>query len=193
MKKLLIIASIAATIFAGCKGKDAKVSVSISDSVAATSAQIAYVNIDSLISRYNMYLDLKATFEEKAKKVNTELTSKGRSFEKDVNDFQEKVNKGLVTRAQAAELEQSLQTKQQTVLQHRDKAMQEMAEEEQVMMNNIQYSITEYLKEFNGDLRYGIIISTTGGGPVLNADPKLDITALVLDGLNKKYDASKKK
>lgn len=60
-----------------------------------------------------------------------------------------------------------------------------MAEEEQVMLNQIQYSITEYLKEFNKDYQYGVILSTTTAGPIFNADPKLDITTVLLEGLNK--------
>ena len=71
--------------------------------------------------------------------------------------------------------------------------MGEMAEEEQVMLNQIQYSITEYLKEFNKDYQYGVILSTTTAGPIFNADPKLDITTVLLEGLNKKYASEKGK
>lgn len=49
--------------------------------------------------------------------------------------------------------------------------MNELAEQEQVMLNKIHYNITEYLKEFNSDYRFKIILSTTSGGPVMNADP----------------------
>ena len=140
-----------------------------------------------------MYLDLRGDYEVKAKKVENELTSKGRSLEKDVRDYQDKAQKGLMTRSQMAETEEKLQKQQQTFMQHRDTAMQEMAEEEQVMLNQIHYSIVEYLKEFNKDYRYGMIISTTAAGPILNADPMLDITSVVLKGLNEKYAAEKAK
>ena len=65
------------------------------------------------------------------------------------------------------------------------------AEEEQVMLNRIHYSITEYLKEFNSDYRYKMILSSSTTGPVLNADPSLDLTQIILEGLNKKYAAEK--
>lgn len=67
----------------------------------------------------------------------------------------------------------------------------ELAEEEQVLLNQIQYSIVEFLKEFNSDYRYGMIISTTGAGPVLHANPAFDLTKEVLAGLNKKYTQTK--
>lgn len=163
--------------------------VSTSD---APSNTIAYIHLDSLVADYAMYIDLSAKFEEKAAKVEKELTSKGRRFEKDVADFQEKVEKGLITRSQGATMQEELQRRQQEFVQNRDAAMQEMAEEERVLLNNIQYNIIEYLKEFNADKRYGIIISTSVAGPILNADPALDITAKVLEGLNKKYAAEVK-
>lgn len=160
---------------------------------AASSGSIVYVNMDSLISNYAMYYDMKAEFEVKSKKVETDLNNKGRTFERDMAGFQEKIQKGLVTSRQAADMEADLQKKQQTLLQFRDNAVNELGEEERVMMNNIYYSITEYLKAFNDDNRYGMIISTTANGPILNADPSLDITSLVVRGLNEQYKNNQEK
>ena len=89
-------------------------------------------------------------------------------------------------------MQENLEKKQQSFVQHRDKVMNELAEQEQVMLNKIHYNITEYLKEFNSDYRFKIILSTTSGGPVMNADPSLDITQIVLEELNKKYAAEGK-
>ena len=157
----------------------------------ATTTPVAYIEIDSLVSSYDLYNKLRSAYEKKVAKVEKELTSKGRSFEKDVLEFREKVEKGLVTRSQATKMEQTLQQKQQDLVKNRDALLQEMSEEEQVMLNNIQYNIVEYLKEFNSDKRYGVIISTSAAGPILNADPSLNITAQVLEGLNKKYASTK--
>ena len=60
-------------------------------------------------------------------------------------------------------------------------------------INVVILNITEYLKEFNKDYRYSVILSTSTGGPIYNADPKLDITTVLLEGLNKKYAADKGK
>lgn len=194
MKKLLIAASILSVLAVGCTdGKSTKDAPATTTEGTSASSAVAYVQLDSLITKYDMYVELRASYEEKAKKAEAELTSKGRALERDVMDYQEKVQKGLVTRAQAQTLEEGLTKKQQSFMQQRDKVMAEMGEEEQVMLNQIQHSITEYLKEFNVDLRYGLILSTSGGNPVLNADPKLNITVEVLGGLNKKYADSKKK
>ena len=120
---------------------------------------IAYVNIDTLVSKYNFYKDLQAEYESKAKKADDELSSKGRSLQNDVQDFQNKIDKGLVTRSEAATMQENLEKKQQDFLSHRDKVMSELAEEEQVMLNKIHYNITEYLKKFNEGYRFKRAIS----------------------------------
>ena len=201
MKKILLILAAVALTTVGCNktqapaGGETNPAAETTESdaaAAASSGTIAYFNVDSLISKYDMYLDLRTEYEAKAKKADAELTSKGRSLESDLKDYQNKIDKGLVTRSEAMTMQENLEKKQQSFVQHRDKEMNELAEQEQVMLNKIHYNITEYLKEFNSDYRFKIILSTTSGGPVMNADPSLDITQIVLEGLNKKYAAEGK-
>ena len=194
MKKILLILAAVALTTVGCNKNQAPAGGETKPAAetTASSGTIAYFNVDSLISKYDMYLDLRAEYEAKAKKADAELTSKGRSLESDLKDYQNKIDKGLVTRSEAMTMQENLEKKQQSFVQHRDKVMNELAEQEQVMLNKIHYNITEYLKEFNSDYRFKIILSTTSGGPVMNADPSLDITQIVLEGLNKKYAAEGK-
>ena len=197
-KSILSVLALTAVIFSACdkngKTNEEQKTAETAAAVAVTSDNpVAFINIDSLVSKYDMYLDLRAEYEVKAKKVETELTSKGRSLERDVRDFQDKIQKGLMTRSQAMTAEESLNKRQQAFVEQRDKALGELGEEEQVMLNKIHYSIVEFLKEFNSDFRYSMIISNTGGGPILNANPALDITKDVLEGLNKKYAEEAKK
>ena len=199
-KQLMTLLTVATTLFVACSptAETKETVAEVTEVVtytpsSATTTPIAYIDIDSLIGAYDLYHELRSAYEIKSGKIEKELTAKSRSFEKDVLEFQEKVEKGLITRAQAATMEQTLQVKQQAFVKTRDAAIQELGEEESVMLNNIQYNITEYLKEFNADKRYGVIISTAATGPVLNADPSLNITAQVIDGLNKKHANGKKK
>ena len=128
MKNLLLAASAVALLAAtGCSDKKGgSVAMSGADTVTtAASASVAYFNIDSLISKYDMYTDLRSAYEEKAKKADAELTSKGRALERGVRDYQEKVQNGLVTRAQAQGIEENLNRQQQAFVQHRDQVMGE--------------------------------------------------------------------
>lgn len=196
MKKISLFfasALIVSAFFTGCNQKSGATASAADSTGVAASAAIAYVNIDTLVAHYDMYTELSGAFQEKSGKAETELTNRGRSLEKDMMGYQEKVQKGLVTRIQAQSIEEDLQRKQQSFLQHRDQIVGQLAEEEQVMLNQIHYSIVDFLKEFNKDGRYGMIISSNTAGPVLNASPSLDITKQVIEGINKSYAANKGK
>ncbi len=193
MKKILA-AVVALAVLAGCKntaGTPAADSSAVASNGISSVSDIAYVDIDSLIAHYDMYTDLSAEFETKAKKIEGELTSKKRRLEKEVRDYQEKASNGLMTRSQMAQTEEQLQAKMQSYEQSSQKTLAELDEEQQVMTNQVIYSIMNYIKEYNSNLRYKMILSTTGSGPVLDADPALNITSEILDGLNQRYVAEK--
>lgn len=163
------------------------------DSVRASvpSGTIAYIQMDSLYSNYDMFQELSQEFQAKSEKAETELTNKGRSLEREYNSYVEKASKGLITRSQAQSMEEDLTRKQQSFMDQRDRLLGELAEEEQVMFNRIFHSIQEYLDLFNADKRYSMIISTNSGGPILNADPALDITREIIEGINRHYAANR--
>ena len=195
MKKILITLSVAAIALTGCNqdgGTTASANLdSILASGVATSAQIAYIDMDSLLANYDMYLDLAAEFNAKMQRADQDITSRARSFERDVNDLQDRANRGLLTSRQIATQEEELGRRQQALIQSRDDILQQLAEEETVMLNQIHYAITSYLAEFNADYRYGIILATSGNSPVLHADPQLNITSIVLNALNSMYAAER--
>lgn len=153
---------------------------------------IAYVNIDTVVFKFSMYADRKAELLEKQKKAEAELNSKGSQYEKGVKDYQDKVNKGLITRATAAEMEQSLYQQQQELVNLRDKLQSDLLEEDQVMNRQILEYITTYLEEHKAEYNYQYIFGKSFGSVVLYGNVSHDITQKVLDGLNQKYKTEKK-
>lgn len=150
-------------------------------------APVVYVNIDSLVKGYTMYTDMQSEYEGKAKKKEEEFGSKMKSFQRDVKDFQDKVQKGLVTRSQAQTMQEGLAKREQELGQLRQQFQTELGEEEGVMLRKIHYSIQEFLKEYNKTKGYSIILSTNAGGTVLYGEDALNITQDVLKGLNAGY------
>ena len=87
-----------------------------------------------------------------------------------------------------------MQEQQQDYQQYALRKQQEMAEEQQVMMNQIANAIAEYVQAYNVEHQYAMIIATAGNilsTPVVTADPKLDITEELLAGLNAEYIKTK--
>jgi outer membrane protein len=188
MKKIILAVAVVALAACGKMAKDSNVTETTKREV---SNSIAYVRLDSLMSGYGMYNDLNAEFETKAKTAENDVNSRRRALERSLADAQNKVEKGLVTRAEAAQLQEKLARDEQNFMQFQANKQDELAEENQVMMNKILYSVEEFIAEFNSDYRYGMILTTSGAAPVLHADPSMDITAEVLAGLNAKYNKTK--
>lgn len=164
----------------------------VADSTATSAKGIAYVNIDTIIFKFDMFFDRREELIKKQQQAEAELNQKGTKYERDAKDYQNKVTKGLVTRATAAEMEQSLLQQQQDLLNLRDKLQTDLMEEEQVMNRQIMEYITTYLEENKDQYNYQFILGKSFGSVVLYGDQALDITQKVVDGLNKKYQAEKK-
>lgn len=158
----------------------------------APAGGIAFVNIDSVIFRFDMFVDKRTDLQTKQKSAEAELTSKGTQYERGIKDYQEKVTKGLVTRATAAEMEGSLTRQQQELLSLRDKLQTDLMEEEQVMNRQVIDYITRYLDENKSEYNYQYILGRSFGSVVLFGDPGLDITNRVIAGINQKYQSEKK-
>lgn len=153
---------------------------------------IAYVNIDSVVVRFDMFTDRRNDLIEKQKKAEAELNSKGSKYEKGARDYQEKVSKGLVTRATAAQMEQSLMQQQQELVDLRDQLQSNLMEEEQVMNRQVIDYITTFLEDNKSEYNYQYILGKSFGSVVLYSDSNLDITKRVLAALNVKYKTEKK-
>ncbi|HBH47054.1 MAG TPA: hypothetical protein DDX98_00345 [Bacteroidales bacterium] len=160
-------------------------------SSALPTGGIVYIDIDSVISNYNMSADVTADLQNTLNTKEAQLQSKQRSFERNYTDFQNKINKGLVTRSEAAEIEQSLQFEQQTLMQLQQQMQYELAEQEAVAQRKVLNSIMEYLKSLENEQEYQFVLGTSFGGSVLYANDNLNITKNVIKGLNAEYEESK--
>ena len=106
--------------------ESSKTSFSIVDS---TGFVIAYIEFDSVLLKYEMFNDLQGELMNKQTKAEAELNSKSQSWEKRAADYQDKMSKGLITRTNAAQIEQQLYQEQQNLLQLRDQMTRDLAEE----------------------------------------------------------------
>ena len=194
MKKVFAIA-LAMFALAACKNMGTGAGTGSESSTEGPNVEtvydIAYIQMDSLVMGYNRYTDLSTAFEAKANKAQSDLEARARSLQNEMVSFEEKINKGLMTSRDAQAEQARIQTKGQQFEADRQSRLAELAEEEQVMTNQVMYAIHDYIAKFNSDYRYKMVLTTSGGAPIIHADPALDITAEVLKGLNDEYAAEK--
>ena len=150
------------------------------------SGSIVYIRIDSLLNAYDFFLELQADLAAKARIVKEDLNKKGRAFENDVTNFQDKVQKGLITRAQAETQQAQLAARQQELEQYAQQKQVELAEENQVMLNRVLDALKTFLAEYRLLKNYDLILTTDGtSNTVIEAVSSMDITKDVVEGLNR--------
>ncbi len=160
----------------------------------AQKGDVVFIQIDSLINQYDMFNDLRSELESKATKIQNDLNKKSRAFENDAKDFEEKLNKGLLTRSQAETMQNSLLQRQQELQNYSQQKQIEMGEEEAVMINKVMDAIKTYVKKYNETHQYSLILTTSSTTQVvLEGNPALDITQDVVTGLNEEYIKNRNK
>lgn len=159
----------------------------------ADGSNIFYVQIDTVISRFVMATDLRGELESQFNSSETALQSRQEAYQKDVSDYQYKVQRGLVTRTDAQGIEQQLYTKQQDLVKLQQDLSNEINEKQAVMNRQVINAIMEYLKENSVQFNYKYVLGTSFGGNILYATDSLDITAGIVKGLNEKYQQTRKK
>jgi len=192
----VLAALVAATVlFASCNANAGAADVEQAPQASQTAAagSIVYIQMDSLINQYDMFNDLKSEIEAKVQAIDDDLRKKGNALEKSVQDFQNKLNKGLLTRSQAETQQQELIEREQSLRNLTAQKQLEMQEEEAVMIRKVMDAIQTYLTEYNKTHNYALILTTSAStNTVIVGNPSLDITADVLTGLNAEYIKSKK-
>jgi outer membrane protein len=193
MKNYLIITVIAVAAMIAAAGCGPKQAEPAETGTPVQDRGIAYVELDTVIAYFDMANDKGAELDEKTKSSEAELTAKSQAFDRDVRDYQNKAQKGLITRATAAEMEQTLSQQQQNLLALRDQMAMNLNEESVVAQRQVLEYINQFLVEYNEEHGYQYILAKQFPGPILYSDTTMDITADVIAGLNAKYSAEKDK
>ena len=183
-------------VFAQCAGNNnaSTASAPATDAAASSNVKIAFVEIDSLLNKYNFWNDLSEQMLKKEENIRTTLNEKGKKLEAEAREFERKIqNNGFVSRGRA-EQEQARLIKQQQELQElQQKLAAELEVENQKNSLEIRDSINSFLKEYNKSKGYDFIISNAGFDNLLYGNPVYNITNEIVEGLNARYTPSVKK
>ena len=174
-------------------GKNVETVAGEATEMTASKGDIVYVDLDRILTEYDMANDLRSVVETKVQNIQAEVNRRGKKLENDVIEFQNKIDKGLMTRSVAEVQGQKLQKQEVEFNNYAAQKQQEIQEEQVVMMNQLGDAIQTFLQKYNEQKQFAMILTNSGGAPVITADAALDITDDVLAGLNEEYIKSKNK
>ena len=197
MKRATLILGLAAAFLAvSCNVTPGAQNNENKEETPSMKGAIVFFNLDTVTQEYDMANDLRSVVETKINSISEEVNRKGNKLQKDVNAFQEKIDKGLMTRSVAEVQSQKLQKQQADFQNYAAQKQQEINEEQSVMMNQIADAIKTFVDKYAEEQGFAMVLTTQGDvlpAPVVCGDPDLDITQAIIDGLNEEYVKEKAK
>lgn len=190
--KVLMITAATMAALSSCNQSAPKVDAkSDTPQKVPASLKIAYVEVDSIMSQYKFCKDYSLILQRKGQNIKSTLAAKQQQLQAAAANFQQKMQQNAYTRDQAEAINANLQ-KQNADLQMLDQRLTNEFQNETEKYNNaLRDSIQHYLKIYNQDKHYSLILSKAGDN-LLYADKAFDITNEVVAGLNKAYKPSAK-
>lgn len=198
MKKTLSALAVAAMAFGimSCnnqpKANDTKETAKPATATAAAgSQQIAYVEIDSIMTQYTYWKEVAKILEAKEKNIQKTLAGKQQALQQAAANFQRNIQTNKYTQAQAQQIQAGIQKQAADA----EALQQRLGAEYQKEVTNynkaLSDSVHNYLKNFNKDKKYVMILAKSGDN-ILYADDACNITSEVVKGMNKAYTGMKK-
>ena len=193
MKKYMFLAAAAMVALASCNNESPK----MDEKPAAEAGQeggvkIAYVEVDSLMTQYEFCKEFTLILEKKSTNARNTLNSKGQALQSAMANFQQKLqNNGFTSREQAEGQQAAIQRQQQSLQELQARLENELAQETQKYNAGLRDSLSHFLEAYNKDKKYDLIL-TKQGDNILYAAKRFDITADVINGLNKRYKSTLK-
>ena len=176
--------------FKDCKPTDSKSTIS-AVGTSAVSGTIAYVDLDTLEANYTYYKDKKVEFEKNQKNLEASLTSGMETLQREAAEFQQKAQ--TMTQSEGEATQQRLLQKKAQLEQMRDNGGQALQNALAEFNIEVYGKIDSVLQDYNKDHKFAYVLSYQRGGAILYRDKGLDITADVVDRLNKMSPAPAKK
>ncbi len=184
-------------LFTQCAGNaDTKTTTKSGETAPVVTGELklAYVDVDSLLSKYNFCIDLNEAMMKKEENIRMTLNQKAANLEKDQKEFQKKYeNNAFISPERAQQEYNRLMKAQQDLQELSNKLSSELATE--TAKNNLQLrdSINNFIQSYNAAKGYNMIFSNTGFDNLLYADKSMNITKEIVDGLNARYNPAAKK
>jgi len=148
---------------------------------------IAYINVDSLLTHYLFAKDANEELMKEQENSRSTLNSRMRQLQQDAAEFQRKLdNNAFLSRERAEEEGARLQSKDRELQELSSKLQDQFFAKQQKLNEQLRDTINAFLKEFNKNKKYEMIISNTANDNILWADPTYDITNEVINALNER-------
>jgi len=152
-----------------------------------SAGRVAFIDIDTLEANYEFFKAKKADFTRRQAALESELESSARKLQSAATALQQKAQAGTLSQAEGEAEQRRLLTMQQSLEQRRQGMASQLMNEQDAFNADLKKRLDAFLAEYNKDKGYAYILSYSRDVPnILFADPALNITQDVIDGMNER-------
>ncbi|MDY5968730.1 MAG: OmpH family outer membrane protein [Bacteroidales bacterium] len=148
---------------------------------------IAYVNTDSLMAKYQYAIDLQQELKTYQAAKEREYKQKAENFQRDYENYLKTGDK--LTLSQQQSTEKNLQERMQKIQGLEGEYAQQIQLKTLTESEKMTKAVYNFIRDYNEKyLHYDIILSKSfSNTAVLYGNPGIDITDVIIEGLNKEY------
>jgi outer membrane protein len=163
-----------------------------SDSINQSLLPVAYIRTDSLLNNYKLFKDLNEVSMKELESHRFDINQRKQRFEKEVMDFQQKVQlNAFITQERMNQEGARLEKTRNDLEKYAAQIEQNLSEKQVKLQQQLQDSILFGLKLFNTPQKYQIIFSNIGTDNFYYVNDAYDITKEVVGFLNTRYTPGK--
>jgi outer membrane protein len=147
--------------------------------------KVVYVDSAKLLNNYKGMQNARASYQKKAGAWKANIDTLASEVQQQIFKY-EKESSGMSVKER--QLSQELiRTKQKQFADYQQATNSQAQQEDAKMTSDVITQVNAYLKKYGESHGYTIILAATEYGNLAYADESLDITEVVLEGLNKYY------
>lgn len=201
-----VMLSMYLTLLISCDSNKQASQESDKNSTPSTSnPKIVYVNIDTLLTKYNLYIDKKSELEAESKVAEKSLAGKLEAFRRRAGQFQQEIAEiqqkaNTIAPVELKKMEeryarqqQDLMREEESLLKQRDNAALDLDKKLQETQKDLQSKIDDFLAKVADEKGYDLVLMKGSSGSVMYGRNTLDITDDTVKRLNEEYTSSKTK
>ena len=195
IKSLLLLSALSVIAFISCGKKDeTKGETKKTNEIETTSnagLKIVFINTDTLSSNYEYFKDVAIEMGKMEEEMMKELEGKKNAAMNRSRALQQ--NFDLKTRSDQEKAAREIQMLEQNYARAEQEAMGRLSQLRDSKLIEANKKLDDFLKVYCKENKIDFVLKNGITGSTFYADEKHDITKIVLDAMNKDYNAGKSK
>ena len=151
--------------------------------------RLALIDVQRITNEYGYYKEIVVKLESKQKRAEAEYMKKAQAFQREYEAFMKKAQMGaFLTQESQQQQEMDLRQKQESLANLEQELGQKLQIEMQKLDAQATDTIMSYLKKFNKEAQYDLILNSA---TIIDPGVTVDVTDTILSILNTQYNLHK--